>query len=464
MNTLTPKFAGLIGLLLLASPLWSQADTHAQQPVPAFGLDSSADTNDDRMVTPPPVSGESYPSEPSSEERSNYLRGGVVFTAAHTDNALGSLTSNPISDVSYSVGPTLALDETTPRMHTILTYAPGFTAYQKTSSRNEVDQNAAIEFTYRLSSHLTFSARDNFQKSSNVFNQSGLATDGTVSGSTQGVNFSVIAPLANRLSNSGTLGIADQFSRDQMIGASGTFSNLHYPDPEQVPGLFDSSTQAGSAFYSLRISKVNYAGASYEYQRLLSYPEVGVNETQTHAILFFYTVYPSPRFSLSFFGGPQHSDSVENLTSETSTTVTVVSFRTWTPAAGASFSWQGKRNNLALSYLHKVSGGGGLNAAVQMDSASLSAGQQVTKTLSASLGAGYSQNNALDRQIPGLSYGHSIFGSASLQQQLGQHIGVQLGYTRLHQSYSNVAVLATAPDTNREFVSISYQFSKALGR
>jgi len=41
---------------------------------------------------------------------------------------------------------------------------------------------------------------------------------------------------------------------------------------------------------------------------------------------------------------------------------------------------------------------------------------------------------------------------------------VQLGYTRLHQSYSAVAILATTPNTNREFVAISYQFSRALGR
>ena len=60
--------------------------------------------------------------------------------------------------------------------------------------------------------------------------------------------------------------------------------------------------------------------------------------------------------------------------------------------------------------------------------------------------------------------GHTVSGTASLQQQFGQHLNVQLGYTRLHQNYSAVAVLAATPDTNREFVSISYQFSRPLGR
>jgi len=59
--------------------------------------------------------------------------------------------------------------------------------------------------------------------------------------------------------------------------------------------------------------------------------------------------------------------------------------------------------------------------------------------------------------------GHSISGTASLQRLFGEHLNVQLGYTRLHQSY-NVAAISTTPDTNREFVSLSYQFARPLGR
>jgi hypothetical protein len=119
------------------------------------------------MVTPPIVSGQSYPVATASQERSNYLRGGVIFATAYSDNVLGSTgpTSAPVSDVSYSVWPTIALDQTTTRLHWTLNYAPGFTFYQKTSSRNEADQNAAVNFQYRLSPHVTFSAVDTFQKS-----------------------------------------------------------------------------------------------------------------------------------------------------------------------------------------------------------------------------------------------------------------------------------------------------------
>ena len=76
----------------------------------------------------------------------------------------------------------------------------------------------------------------------------------------------------------------------------------------------------------------------------------------------------------------------------------------------------------------------------------------------------YAQNDALSSALFGVNNGHTVSGTASLQQQFGEHINLQLGYTRLHQSYSSVPVLAMTPDTNREFVSVSYQFSRPLGR
>ncbi len=471
MSKLLPFFL----VVLMAPALYSQTDsTPPQQPVPAMvGVDNSTapagsynpETSGDRMVMPPPVSGQAYPVMLTSEERSNYLRAGVAFTGAYSDNVLGSTAGGkPVSDQSYSIGPTISLDETTPRLHTVLTYAPGFTFYQHTSSRNEADHNASIEFEYRLTPHVTLSALDGFQKSSNVFNQPmDISAAGVVSGGAQGANFSVIAPVADRLSNTGNVGLSYQYALNDMIGASGTFSNLHYPNQSQVPGLSDTSSQAGMAFYSHRIGRGQYLGATYQYQRLLADLVQGSNETQTHAALIFYTFSPvSSRFSFSLFGGPQFSDTVEPPFPPQQPLS--VRTRSWTPAAGASLGWQGRLNSVALSYTHVVASGSGLASAVQLDSATVSGRQQITKTLNASLTAGYAQNNVVGSGFIQNNDGHTLSGTASLQQQIGQHLSVQLGYTRLHQSYSNVAVLSTAPNTNRAFVSISYQFSRPLGR
>jgi hypothetical protein len=450
----------VLGLLVLSAiPVWSQvSDISATSELGALGPGGSAD----QMKTPPPVSGQSYPTQVISEEQSNYLRGGLAFTTAYTDNALGSIGGKPVSDVSYSVGPTLALDETRSRLHFVLTYAPGFTFYQRTSSRNEQDQNASVSLQYRLSPHVTFVAQDGFLKTSNVLNQQNFAPAGAVSGGAQETNFSVIAPIADVLNNSGTVGINYQFAANGMMGATGAFTYLYYPNPVEVPGLFDSNSQAGSLFYSFRLSKKHYIGATYQYQRLIAYPTSGLSETQTHALLFFYTFYATSTFSISFFGGPQHSDTIEPpqppLLSHTATV------RQWTPAAGASLSWQGHLSNIAVSYSRVISSGGGLVGAVELNNASASFRQQMTRRLSGSVTAAYTQNDVLASALAAGNNGHTVSGTASLQQQVGPHINLLLGYTRLHQVYSAVAVLAARPDTNREFLSISYQFSRPVGR
>lgn len=464
-----PKWWTLGCCFLLALPAWSQSDNQpAHSPIPVMvGLDNSStpaetpaqsyDGSDDRMVTPPPVSGQTYPVMLASEERANYLRGGLAFTAAYTDNLLAGLNGTPISDISYSVAPTVALDETTSRVHAVLSYAPGFTFYQKTSSRNEADQNASIEFEYRLTPHVTLSARDGFQKSSNVFNQPSDFGASDITGTAQGTDFSVIAPVADRLSNVGNVGLSYQFGLNDMTGVSGTFSNLHYPNPAEVPGLYDASSQGGMAFYSRRLAKRQYVGIMYGYQRLLAYPTQGTSETQTHAAFLFCTVSPTRNFSISLFGGPQHAETLQPSP--------LATLRSWNPAGGASATWQGRLNTFALSYTHIIASSGGLIGAAEQDAATATIRQQILRTLNASISGGYAQNNVIGSStLQGLISGHSVVGTATLQQLIGQHLGVQLGYARIHQDYDTVAAIATNPNTNREFIAISYQFSKALGR
>lgn len=445
---------------MAATTSWAQVDSNPQAPVP----DSDpvvVSHPEDRMQPPPPVTGMTYDRAFTSEERGNYLRYGMAFTTAHTDNALGGLSGERVSDFSYSLAPTVAIDETTSRMHWLATYAPGFTFYQQTSSRNEADHNALIEFDYRFSPRLTLSARDGFQKTSKVSNQLDLGNAGGVPGGAQVTNVSVIAPIASRLNNVANVDLTYQFELNEMVGVAGNFTNLHYPDPSQVPGLFDSASQSGSAFYSLRVASRNYLGAIYQYQRLLSYPAAGLSETQTHAALLFYTLYLKPGLSISVFGGPQYADTVQPTGASGSQTALS---REWTPAAGASLAWRGRFNNLAFSYSHLVAGGGGLMGAVHMDEGAVSFRRQLSRKLSGSIGAAYTQNNMIANiSNMGLD-GHSLTGSAAISRNFGEHLGMELGYTRLHQSYGTIPVLAQNPDTNREYISIFYQFSRPLGR
>ena len=152
-----------LGFLLLVSiGAWPQADTTSTE----------ADTNPvdtAPLRTPPPVSGAAYSTAFASETQSNNLRAGLTVGTAYSNNVQGG--TKPVGDVSYSIWPTIALDATTTRLHWDLSYAPGFTFYQNTSSLNQGNQNVAADFQYRLSPHVAISLRDSFQKTSNPFNQ-----------------------------------------------------------------------------------------------------------------------------------------------------------------------------------------------------------------------------------------------------------------------------------------------------
>jgi len=455
--------------LSVAPPAFCQTDV-PQPPVPALvGIDNSStpapsnnpDINDDRMMTPPPVSGQAYSTTLASEDRSNYLRAGLSFTGVYMDNLEGGVAGYPVSDISYSVTPTVGLDESTSRLHCRLTYAPGFTFYERHSGFNQADQNGAIQFDYRLSPHVTFTASDRFQKSSTVFNQPSDFSSGTVSGGTQGPNFSIIAPTGDQLSNYGNIGISYQFALNDMVAATGTFSNLHYSNPEQVSGLYESSSQSGLFSYSHRNAGKVYLGVTYQYQRLMSYPSLGLTKTQTQAAMLFVTVTPHHNLSFSFFGGPQYSYTILPPTSAQSQPTDL---RKWDPSMGASMGWKAHSTSFAVSYARVTASGGGLVGASKQDSATLSIRQQFTGSLNASLIGGYAQNDVLGSAVLGQAGGHTISGTASLQKSLGQRLSMMLGYTRLHQSYANIQAISATPDTNREFVSISYQFSRPLGR
>ena len=400
------------------------------------------------MVTPPPVRGAAYPTETVSESRSNYLLGGLTFNTTYTDNLLGGASTKPISDVSYSLWPVIDLNQVTPRLHTDLTYSTGFTFYQHTSAFNQSNQNVGVDFRARITPHVTLSIVDSFHKFSNVFNQPDLLAATPVSGFAPTVG--VIAPLADQLNNTGNVELTYQFSRDAMVGASGNFVNLDYLTPSQAGGLYDSASRGGSAFYSYRLGKKHYLGVAYQYQQILAYPTKGQSQIQTQTTFVFYTVYVKPTLSLSFSGGPQRWDIIEPSPSS----------QGWSPAGTGSLGWQARHTVLSASYARMISGGGGLVGAYRANVAAASFRQLLTRSWSAGVTGGY-QN--LDPLLSLFNSGRTVTGTASVQRKLGEHFQAELGYTRLHQTY-DIAAVSAFPNTNREWISISYQFARPLGR
>jgi len=441
--------------LLAATPAWAQLESTPFE-IPA------TQTDETQMLTPPPVSSEAYPTTVGSQMRSNYLAAGLIINTAYDDNVLPGGSTTPIGDVTYSIFPQITLDRITPREQLALTYSPGFTFYQHTSALNAADQNGTLNFQYRLSQHTTVSVSDSFQKSSNVFNQPYPLSGGAISGSTQSPPVGVIAPYAERLNNIANIGLIYQLSRNGMIGASGIVTESNYPNPAEATGLYNSNSRGGSVFYSRRLSSTQYVGVTYQYLRSQGNPVSSqanpVNaqtEVQTHTILPFYTIYLNPTLSLSLSGGPQYFDATQSPS---------LPFSSWTPSAMASISWQRSYTNLVASYSRTVTGSGGLPGAFEISSANVSARCQIERTWTVGGAASYSINKNDTPLVSSSPGGHTLSGTVSIQYSMSEHLRAELGYARLHQSYIGIAVISNAPDSNREFISISYQFTRPLGR
>jgi hypothetical protein len=431
-------------LLLAAAPLWSQDDLTGAAPA---GIEAP-------MVTPAPVSAEGYSLDFASETpRTNYLRGAMNFGTAYDDNVL--LSNGPgISDIRYSVWPSISLEQSRSRLRWNLTYSPWFTFYQRHSSINEIDHDVALGFEYRLSPNVTLSLRDTFQKTSDFLN---LTEQGATASGNAGVPQlpidSIVPPTAtSRISSFSDVELTYQFSENAMVGTKGTMAGLWYPNRANLPGLFDSTSESGEGFYTVRLSTRHYVGVTYEFQSLLTHPS---QETQTHSTFGFYTLYLPPRVALSIFAGPEHSDTHGG---------TALPHAEWSPAAGGSLAWHGARSSFVLTGVRRISDGGGLSGAVHSSSADASVRWQLAKTLASGMGIGYSASRVLDSLLPFGSGGHTWSGTLYVQHPLGERLSVQLRYTRLHQSYTDVPVLANAPNRNNVLVSLSYQFEKPLGK
>jgi hypothetical protein len=443
-------------VLLAASPAWCQ--------IGSIPFDTTAQpSSEDRMMTPPPVSGLSFPTAVGAQERSNYLAASVAINTAFDDNVIVGNSGAAIRDEIYSILPTVSLNHTTPRHNLTLLYSPGFSIYQHTSSLNAATQTVDLNYQYQLNQRTSITLNDSFQKSSNVFDQLNSISGEIASNPTSSTPADVVAPYADRLSNTANAGLSYQFSKNGMIGAGGSFTENNYPNSAQASGFYNSNSVGGSVFYSQRLSTLRYFGVTYQYVNSQSSPvnnqtnpvdvQTGV---ETHTVFGFYTMYFTPTISLSISGGPQYYKASQLSTPELSS---------WAPSVTASLGWQRNRTNFVATYARTVSGGSGLLGAFNSNNASVSARWLVARGWVTGVTGAYSINKNILPLISSSSPGgHTVAGTALLQHSIGEHFEVAGGYARLHQSYGGITAIADSPDSNREYIVVSYHFTRPLGR
>jgi hypothetical protein len=451
-----------LGLALLAGiPAWSQSSPTTDPTQSPATTDASQTTDNSQtpsateapMELPPPVTGQAYPTQVSSDVRQNILNLGISGSGGYIDNVLVGYSTKVSSEI-FTLAPSVSFNKKTARTTAEFDYDPAFTFYTQLSALNEIDENASGSLQYRITPHFVYRMQDSFTKSSSVFGLPTASLGGAVSGSLPIQLGGLVASFADRINNTATVDLGLQTSENTLIGAEGSFAELDYPNASQVPGLVNSNSIGASGFYTRRVTEHQYIGFDYQYLQILSYLQNAEGEAALNTFTPFYSFYlvrtKKGNLTASLQGGLEHSSFVIRggpLVAE------------WTPVVNASIGWQGPVTNFAVGYTRSVSGGGGLNGLYGQYSINGTAQVKIARSWGVSAGANYSDiTNDSTRYLSVTTGGHSILGSVMGGRALGKSVRFEVGYNRIHESYPGINAITDNPDSNRIYGSMSYQF------
>jgi hypothetical protein len=390
----------------------------------------------------------------SELERSNYLRGGVNVGAAYDSNPL-LLSSGAQSNTSESIFPNIKIEESSSRMRWSLGYAGGLTVNQRFTNQDEGSHNLNFDSQYRLSPHVNLRVAENFSMTTGFFD---AGNDSEVVGGAGGPNASLITPLSTQRSSMTTVETNYHFALNDLIGASGSFYDLHFSNlPGAVTQLTDTQTASGSAFWLHRIFGPDWGGVSYRFDRITFNP--GGGETQVHSFLAVDTVSISKRVTLSGFVGPQYAENQGLVPGGLRPTPNA-----WSVAAGAEGGWRDQHTSVSAGYSRTISDGGGLLGAVRLQTVHGNFRRQVTPGWAATVTASYGTNQSLT--VPFATSASSInltSAGVSVERNVGKSIGLRMGYAHDFQEQFGVSGPALDASRNRFFFTLSYQWAKPLG-
>jgi hypothetical protein len=390
----------------------------------------------------------------SELERSNYLRAGVNVGAVYDDNPV-LLSGGAQSNTGVSIFPNISIEESTSRSRWKLGYAGGLTVNQNLPSQNQQAQNVNFDSQFRLSPHVNLRAAESFSLSTGFFdsgNSSGIVGSG-------GPNSSLITPLSTQRSSTTTVETNYHFALNDLVGASGSFYDLHFTNVPTGTQLTNSQTATGSAFWLHRIFRRDWAGASYHFDRLTFDPS---GESRVHSFYIMDTMSASNHLTFTGFVGPQYSEN-QGVTPGGSQ---ITQSKVWSMAGGAEGGWQDQRTSLSAGYSRSITDGGGVLGAVRLQNVHASFRRELVPGWAAVLTVLHGRNESIVAPATGSASSINLTSAGiSLERNVGKSIGLRLGYSHdFQQQYGLPAPNPTLDaHRNRFFVTLSYQWTKPLG-
>jgi hypothetical protein len=396
----------------------------------------------------------------SELERSNYLRGGVNVGAAYDDNP-HLVPTGLAGNASVSIFPNISIEESTSRMRWTLGYAGGLTVNQGLTNENQQSHNLNFDSEYRLSPHVNLRVAEVFSMTTGFFD-AGNSPEGVAESG--GPNTSLITPLATQRSSLTTVEANYHFALNDLVGASGSFYDLHFTnvpaETQAADPLTNSESASGSAFWLHRLFRGDWGGASYGFERLTF--SLGDGETSVHSFLAVNTLNLSKRITLTGFIGPQYSVNQglapAGLPTQSSG---------WSVAGGAEAGWQNRNTNVSAGYARSISDGGGILGAVRLQTVHGDFRRELVRAWTADLTATHGTNQSIIVPTAGSASAIDLTSAGiALEHTVRKSVGFRCGYS--HDFQQQLFGFTVPPQTydahrNRYFVTLSYEWGKPLG-
>src|SRR5579859_4995992 len=387
------------------------------------------------------------------------LAAGVRFD----DNALlGSLVKR--SDVDYSFTPNLAFVQTRKRLDWGLSYGPGVDISEHQFFGDQFTNDFGGHFTWSISRHGVLSAQENYILSTNPFQQFGSQPFTTTPGPIVAPNQSIYLPNFRTTASLSQVQYSYQLGAHTTFGMGGNFDLERYANTSGSGAptpLINFQMASGQAYLAQQFTPRNQVGFQYGGQ-VLKFQQVAARTT-THSFLIFDEVKLSPNSNLSVYGGPEYSLTANQVELNLGFALVIIPVKanTWSWSAGGTYTLNGRRGAMVLNYSRRVSDGGGLTGAVELNGGSANFRWKLSPrwNLSSDLAAADNQLLAVKTgQNELLTYSASM----GLSRQLYQHLFMNLFFERLNQT----GTLIGLPAGNHDLagVSISYDFLKPIGR
>ena len=391
----------------------------------------------------------------------SYWVPGVQVASTAQSNLFGPTNNSGWFSTNYVAG-NVSLLEAWSRSQLALNYSGGGAFSTDTTAGNSGYQQLAFAQSFQLNRWIIQIVDEFSQLPQSAFGF-GIGTNLGVPGvagslgptiPTVGNNYNpnqtIFGGFGPRYSNVAVAEATYQLTRRSSITASGSYGMLNFVDA----GNIDSRSAFVSLGYNYRLSHKDSIGVFSEFStiRFPGNPQAYGVETVSAA----YSRKITGRLALTFYGGPQFT-SLRVAVGNTSSTVN---------GYGSAFLHYGFANGgIGGSYIHGISGGGGVFTGSILDEGTFSASRRLSRQWSASAHVGYAHNRNVVNSVgvSNPSYDDWYVG-VGLSRPIGRDLNISVGYSAAFQTHNpgcsspGIPGCGASATTSGQSVTVSFRW------